>query len=333
MNPPTLPTNEQIQQACRIVYEAMQPTAQYSWPLLNERVGTEVWIKHENHGPVGAFKIRGGLVYFRHLREQGRLEQNQPAGVIAATRGNHGQAVGFAARREGIPATVCVPFGNSASKNRAMRSLGVTLVEHGQDFEEARQEARRRAAVEGLHYVPSFHQWLVAGNSTYSYELFQAVDGIDVAYVPIGLGSGICGMCAARQALGRNTEIVGVVSAHAAAYYESFAQRRPVSRPADTKIADGMAVPVPDPDALELIWRHVARVVMVTDSEVEAAMRAIFDDTSNVAEGAGAAGVAAILKEKDRLRGKRVATVISGGNVDRQVVARVLGQSLAGGLS
>jgi threonine dehydratase len=322
----TLPTKEEIEQACRIVYEAMQPTAQYSWPLLNERVGAEVWVKHENHGPVGAFKIRGGLVYFRHL-----CERSRPAGVITATRGNHGQAIGFAARREGTPATVCVPYGNSVSKNRAMRSLGVTLVEHGQDFEEARQEARRRAAAEGLHYVPSFHEWLVAGNSTYSYELFRAVDGIDVAYVPIGLGSGICGMCAAREALGRRTEIVGVVSAHAAAYYESFIERRAVSRPARTRVADGVAVPVPDPDALELIWRHVARVVMVTDDEVEAAMRAIFDDTSNVAEGAGGAGVAAILKEKDQLRGKRVATVISGGNVDRAVVARVLGEPLGGG--
>lgn len=320
MNSPRLPTKEEIEQACRIVYEAMPPTAQYSWPLLNERVGAEVWIKHENHGPVGAFKIRGGLVYFRHLRVLGHK-----AGVITATRGNHGQAIGFAARREGIAATVLVPYGNSVSKNRAMRSLGVTLVEHGQDFEEARQEARRRAEAEGLHYVPSFHEKLVAGNATYSYELLGAVEGIDVAFVPIGLGSGICGMCAAREALGRKMEVVGVVSAHATAYYESFVERRAVSRPAQTKIADGMAVPAPDRDALELIWRHVSRVVMVTDDEVEAAMRAIFDDTSNVAEGAGAAGVAAILKEKDRLRGKRVAAVMSGGNVDREVAARVLG--------
>ena len=314
-----LPTQSQIEDAARIVYEAMLPTAQHCWPLLNQRVGTEVWLKHENHGPVGAFKIRGGLVYFRRLREQGR-----PAGVITATRGNHGQAIGLAARREGIPATICVPHGNSLSKNRAMRSFGVTLIEEGRDFEEARQEARRRAEAEGLHYVPSFHPWLVQGNATYSYELFQAVDAIDVAYVPIGLGSGICGMCAAREALGRKTEIVGVVSAHAAAYYDSFAQRRAISRPAETKIADGVAVPVPDPDALELIWRYVSRVVMVTDAEVEAAMRAIFDDTGNVAEGAGAAGVAAILKDKDQLRGKRVATVVTGGNVDREVLARVL---------
>ena len=316
----TLPTKEIIEQAGRIVYESMQPTAQYTWPLLNARVGAEVWIKHENHGPVGAFKIRGALVYFRRLREHG-----QGIGVITATRGNHGQAVGFAARREGVPATVCVPYGNSLSKNRAMRSLGVTLVEHGNDFEEARQEARRLAEAQGLYYVPSFDECLVAGNSTYSYELFQAVEGIDVAYVPIGLGSAICGMCAARAALGRRTEIIGVVSAHAAAYYRSFVERKLVSSPAGTKLADGIAVPVPDPEALEILWRHAARVVTVTDDEVAAAMRAIFDDTGNVAEGAGAAGVAAILKEQEQLRGKRVATVISGGNVDREVAARVLG--------
>ncbi len=314
-----LPTREAIEQAAQIVYEVMQPTAQYTWPLLNERAGAEVWIKHENHGPIGSFKIRGGLVYFRNLREQ-----NQAAGVITATRGNHGQAVGFAARREGIPATVYVPHGNSLSKNRAMRSLGVTLVEHGHDFEEARQEAQRRADAEGLHYVPSFHERIVAGNSTYSYELFRAVDDVDVAYIPIGMGSGICGMCAAREALGRKTEIVGVVSADAAAYYHSFVERKAVSRPAATKLADGMAVPVPDQEALEILWQHVARVVTVTDEQVAAAMRVIFDDTNNVAEGAGAAGVAAILKEKEQLRGKRVATVMSGGNVDREVAARVL---------
>lgn len=225
-----LPAKEAIERAGQIVYETMQPTPQYTWPLLNERLGTELWVKHENHTPVGAFKIRGGLVYFRGLRDSG---QNIPA-VITATRGNHGQAVALAARREGIPAIVYVPCGNSPSKNRAMRSLGATLVEFGNDFEEARQEARRRAAAEGLHFVSSFHERLVTGVATYSYELFRAVDGVDVAYVPIGLGSGICGMCAAREALGLRTEIVGVVSAHAPAYFESFARRVAVEKPAET---------------------------------------------------------------------------------------------------
>jgi threonine dehydratase len=317
----TLPSAQEIENACQIVYEAMAPTAQYSWPLLNQRAGCEVWLKHENHGPLGAFKIRGAMVYFRRLRQAG----GAPRVVVTATRGNFGQAVAFAARREGMDAVVYVPHGNSPGKNRAMQSLGATLVEHGEDFEEARQEARRWAELEGHHYVPSFHEWLVEGTATYSWELFRAVKGIDVAFVPIGMGSGILGMCAAREALGVKTEIVGVVSAHARAYYESFLRREVVVSPSRTRLADGMAVPAPDARAVALMCAHVSRVVMVTDDEVAAAMRAVFDDTHNVAEGAGAAAVAAILKECDGLRGKRVAAVLSGGNVDRAMFAEVLG--------
>jgi threonine dehydratase len=206
-----------------------------------------------------------------------------------------------------------------------MQGLGARLVEHGEDFEEARVEARRWAEAEGHHYVPSFHEWLVEGTATYSWELFGAVEGIDVAFVPIGMGSGILGMCAAREALGVKTEIVGVVSAHARAYYESFVRREVVVSPARTRLADGMAVPAPDAAALALMCAHVSRVVMVNDDEVAAAMRAVFDDTHNVAEGAGAAAVAAILKERDGLRGQRVAAVLSGGNVDRAMFAEVLG--------
>ncbi len=316
----TLPSLHEIENARQIVYQAMPPTPQYLWPLVCERAGTEVWLKHENHTPQGAFKTRSALVYFRRLRESGN-----PARVaVAATRGNYGQAVAFAARREGIQAVVYVPHGNSESKNRAMRGLGAKLVEHGQDFEEARQEARRWAEAEGHHYVPSFHQWLVAGTATYSCELFEAVPEIDVAFIPIGMGSGIVGMCAAREAMGLKTEIVGVTSEHARAYYESFTRRELVTSPARTRLADGMAVPAPDAAALNVMWRYVARVVTVTDDEVADAMRAIFDDTHNIAEGGGAAGLAAILKEKDTLRGKRVATVISGGNVDRAMFAEVL---------
>lgn len=316
----TLPSKPQIESAQRIVYEAMPATPQYRWPLLCERAGTEVWLKHENHTPLGAFKTRSALVYLRWLRESG----SHPRVAVTATRGNYGQAVAFAARREGMEAVVYVPHGNSESKNRAMRGLGARLVEHGQDFEEARLEARRWAEAEGHHYVPSFHEWLVAGTATYSMELFGAVKGIDVAFVPIGQGSGVLGMCAAKQALGLATEIVGVTSEHARAYYESFTRRELICSPARTRLADGMAVPVPDAAALELIWRYVARVVTVSDDEVAAAMRAVFDDTHNIAEGGGAAGVAAILKEKDALRGKRMAAVISGGNVDRALFAEVL---------
>jgi threonine dehydratase len=317
----TLPSGQKIENACRIVYEAMAPTAQYCWPLLSERAGCEVWLKHENHGPLGAFKIRSALVYFRRLRETGGARRV----AVTATRGNFGQAVAFAARREGMDAVVYVPHGNSPGKNRAMQSLGARLVEHGQDFEEARVEARRWAEAEGYHYVPSYHEWLVEGTATYSWELLRAVEGIDVAYVPIGMGSGILGMCAAREALGIKTEIVGVVSAHARAYYDSFARRDVVISPARTQLADGMAVPTPDASAVELICARVSRIVMVTDDEVAAGMRAVFDDTHNIAEGSGAAGVAAILQERDRLRGKRVAAVLSGGNVDRATFAQVLG--------
>ena len=315
-----LPTGVEIERACGIVYEAMPPTAQYCWPLLSERAGCEVWLKHENHTPLGAFKTRSALVYFRRLREAGGGERV----AVTATRGNFGQAVAFAARREGMAAVVYVPHGNSEGKNRAMRGLGATLVEHGEDFEEARQEARRWAEAEGHHFVPSFHEWLVAGTATYSWELFRAVEEIDVAYVPIGMGSGIIGMCAARAALGAKTEIVGVVSAHARAVAESFARREVVASPARTRLADGMAVPVPDADALEAMLREVSRMVTVTDDEVAGAMRAVFDDTHNIAEGAGAAGVAAILKEREGLRGKRVAAVVSGGNVDRGLFAEVM---------
>jgi threonine dehydratase len=315
-----LPGKAEIERACRVVYEAMQPTPQLRWPLLNDRLGLEVWIKHENHTPVGAFKIRGPLVYFRHLREAGKAVRR----VITATRGNHGQAVAFAARREGIEAVVHVPHGNSAAKNRAMRALGATVVEHGSDFEEARREAHRRAGEENLLYVPSFHELLVAGVATYALELFSAVRDLDAVYVPIGLGSGICGVAAAREALGLKTEIVGVVSEHAPAYYESFVQGRPVTRAAETRLADGVACSTPEPEALDIIWRQVARVVKVTDEEVAEAMRVLFDDTHNAAEGAGAAPVAAIAQEKERLRGKRVAAVLSGGNVDRDVFAAVL---------
>ena len=313
-----LPDRNEIEKAAAIVYETMQPTPQYTWPLLNQRLGAELWIKHENHTPIAAFKIRSALTYFRHLKNCAAGIR----GVITATRGNHGQAVALAARREGMSALVYVPHGNSASKNVAMQALGATLVEHGNSFDEAREEAGRRAAAEGFHFVPSFHEWLVAGAASYSYELLRAVENVDVVYVPIGMGSGICGMCAAREALALRTEIIGVVSEHAPVYLKSFEQRKAVEWPSGTRLADGMACGVANADAVEIICKHVSDIVTVSDEEVAAAMRAIFDDTHNVAEGAGAAGVAAIMKAQSS--GKRVATILSGGNVDRDVFASVL---------
>jgi len=309
-----------LEAASRIVYASMDPTPQYSWPLLSGRLGAEVWVKHENHTPVGAFKIRGGLVYFQHLANS----KQKPSGVISATRGNHGQSVGFAARRQGIAATIVVPHGNSVEKNAAMRALGVDLIEHGDDFQEAREHAGAVALERSLHMVPSFHPHLVAGVASYSLELLRAVPDLDTVYVPIGQGSGICGMLAARDALGLKTKIVGVVSAHAPAYAESFLSKRLVECPVSTEIADGMACRVPDPAALEHIWRGVERIVQVSDDEVAAAMRLLFECTHNTSEGAGAAGTAAAFQEKSRMAGRKIAVIMSGGNVDRETFAKVL---------
>ena len=316
-------TSESIAEARRIVHLSMAPTPQQRWPLLDARLGAAVWVKHENHTPIGAFKLRGGLVYFDGLL---RREPGCP-GVVSATRGNHGQSVGFAARRHGIAATIVVPHGNSVEKNAAMRALGVELVEHGDDFQAARVYAIELAAARGLHMVPSFHDDLVRGVATYWIELFEATAATqapDVVFVPIGLGSGICAAVAARAATGVHSRIVGVVSAHATAYQQSFRAGRPIEAPVTTALADGMACRVPDPDALAVIRREVDDVIAVTDDEVAAAMRVLFADTHNVAEGAGAAALAGAMQQRERWAGKTVGVTISGGNVDSDVYARVL---------
>lgn len=311
---------ETLERAAAIVHRTISPTPQYAWPLLCEALGTQVWAKHENHTPVGAFKLRGGLVYFDDLARAGV----KPAGVISATRGNHGQSVAYAAARCAISSTIVVPHGNSREKNAAMRALGAELIEHGDDFQAAREHAMQLAKERGLHMVPSFHPLLVQGVASYSLELMRAVPDLDVIYVPIGLGSGICGMIAAREALGTKAEIVGVVSERAPAYALSFEARRPVEHAVTTVLSDGMACRTPERDALEIIWRHAARVVRVSERDVAHAMRLLFTATHNVAEGAGAAPLAAALQERDHLRGRKVAVVISGGNVDRTMFADVL---------
>lgn len=316
----SLPTKAALEAAAEIVYRAMAPTPQYRWPLLAERTGAELWVKHENHTPTGAFKVRGGLVFFEEITRDGR----RVPGVVSATRGNHGQSIGFAARRHGIPAVVVAPFGNSVEKNAAMRALGVELIEAGRDFAESNEVADRIAVERGYVRLPSFDLRLVAGVGTYAMELLRAVPDLDVAYVPIGLGTGICGMIAARDALGLRTEIVGVVSAQAPAYARSFAARRMVDAETTTQIADGVACRRPVQESLDHILAGVSRVVEVTDAEVRAAMRAYFRDTHNVAEGAGAAPLAAVLQERERVRGRKVGIPLCGGNVDSAVFADVL---------
>lgn len=315
-----LPTLSDIEAAAQVVYRDFPPTPQYRWGLLSERLGTDCWLKHENHTPVGAFKIRGGLTYFDQLAQRGAM----PREVISATRGNHGQSMGWAARRHGVACTIVVPRGNSVEKNAAMRALGVTLIEHGDDFQEAREHAIQLAAQRGAHMVPSFHPDLLRGVATYWWEFLRAVPQLDVVYVPIGQGSGACSAIAAKLALQHPVRVVGVVSRHATTYADSLAAGRVVEAPVTTQLADGMACRVADAEALAVLAPHIDHLVQVSDDEIAGAMRAIFTDTHNLAEGAGAAALAAALQEKHDLKGLNVGLALTGGNVDAPVFGGVL---------
>ena len=305
--------------AAAVVYRALTPTAQIGWPLLSERAGCEVWVKHENHLPTGAFKVRGGVWFLHHLAELGSC-----TGVIAATRGNHGQSVAFACSRHNLPCVIVVPHGNNPDKNRAMQALGAELIESGHDFDEALLTAKSVAAERNLFAMPSFHWRLVQGVGTYAMEFFRHAPPIDAIYVPIGLGSGLCGVLAARDALGLDCEVIGVVSSNADAYAQSFEQKQVVATASADTLADGMAVRQPSSDALAHMLNGVSRIVRVTDAQVLEAIRFLFEDTHNLAEGAGAAPLAALLAERDRYGGKRVGIVLSGGNVDRTTLQRAM---------
>jgi threonine dehydratase len=317
----------QLERAHEIVGQAVPPTPAYAWPLLAERLGATVVVKHENHTPTSAFKVRGGLVYLDRLK---RERPNTP-GIISATRGNHGQSLAFAASRHGVPATIYVPHGNSVEQNRAIRGFGAELVEHGEDFQAAREEAYRRAETNGLEIVPSFHPDLVLGVATYALELLRKAPDLEILYVPIGQGSGICGCILARDLLGLRTEIVGVQSTEAPSYALSFAARAVVTTKTSDTRADGVATRIPDADAVAIICKGASRVVQVTDDEIASAMRAYWTDTHNLAEGAGAAALAAALQEKEKLRGKRVGLVLSGGNIDLDRFRRWVGSEDAAG--
>ena len=319
-----LPSLTQIREAQTVVYRHMPPTPQYTWPLINRRLRAEAWIKHENHTPVGAFKLRGALVYGVWLKET----HPELKGMVAATRGNHGQGVATAARLLGLKAVIVVPHGNSREKNQAMIAQGADLVERGHDFQESLEFAGRLAAELGFAMVDSFHERLVMGTATYALEFFEAAPPLDVVYVPIGLGSSVSGISAARNALGLKTEIVGVVSSESPSYALSFAQHKIVEAPSNTAIADGLACRKPNPQAMEVIWTNVARILQVPDSAIAEAMRAFYEDTHNLAEGAGAAALAAAMQEKDKLEDKRVGIVLTGANVDREMYERVLSGAL-----
>jgi len=310
----------ELEQAAELVHKVVLPTPQYAWPKLAQRTGCTVWVKHENHTPTGAFKVRGGLIYLdRLVRAQPRV-----AGVISATRGNHGQSISFAAARAGVPATIYVPHGNSPDQNASMATFGATVVEFGRDFDEAKHEAYRVASERGLHFVPSFHRDLVAGVASYALELFGAVRDLDVVYVGVGMGSGICGLIAVRDALGLKTEIVGVSAANAPSSALSFQAGRPVQTPSALTFADGLATREPNADAIETICRGAARVLTVSEDAIAEAVRIYFDDTHQVAEGAGAAPLAALLQDPERTKYKKVGLVMTGGNIERARLLAVL---------
>jgi threonine dehydratase len=317
---------QEMRRAHEVVLGAVRPTPALNWPLLDERLGAEVVVKHENHLPTGAFKVRGGLTYVDALIKR------RPAirGLISATRGNHGQSLAFAGRRAGLKVTILAPQGNSSEKNAAMRALGADLIEFGRDFQAAREEAARLAGLRGLHMVPSFHCDLALGVGTYALELLSDRSDLDVLYVPIGQGSGICGCIGARDALNLKTEIVGVQSTEAPAYALSFAAGHVTPTNSADTLADGMATRVPNEEALAAIRKGAARIILVSDDEIAAAVRAYWTDTHNLAEGAGAAALAAAVKERSRLKGRKVGLVLSGGNIDFDLFRRwVMGEQNA----
>ncbi len=314
-------TRDDIEHAARHLYQFMPATAQYAWPLLAERLGCTVWVKHENHTPTGAFKVRGGLTFVRWLKR----EHPEAKGIVTATRGNHGQSLALAATALGLKALIVVPQGNSVEKNNAMRGFGGEVVEYGRDFDEAREEATRLAHAQGLYLVPPFHPELVKGVATYGLELFKAVPDLDTVYVPIGCGSGICAVIAARDALGLKTQVVGVVSTEAVAAKLSFETGRLCETPSANTFADGLAVRRPIPEAFAIYGAAAARIVAVSDGEIAEAMRVYYTDTHNLAEGAGAAALAALMQERETMRGKKVGVILSGGNIDRPVYARLIG--------
>ena len=313
-------TLDELDRAASLVYRVMAPTPQYAWPKLRSRIGCNVWVKHENHTPTGAFKVRGGLVYMDRLT----TAQPRTAGIVTATRGNHGQSISFSAARAGVPATIYVPHGNSPDQNDSMRSFGARVIEFGQDFDEAKHEAHRVAAAENLHFVPSFHWDLVAGVASYALELFRAVDKLDAVYVGVGMGSGICGLITARDLLGLKTEIIGVGAVNAPANALSFEAGKPVTTPTARTFADGIATREPMAEVVNTIRKGAARFIKVTEDEMADAMRVYFDDTHQVTEGAGAAPLAALLQERERMAGRNVGVILSGGNIERARFLQVL---------
>lgn len=311
---------DEIETAASLVHKWMDPTPQIAWPLLEAETGARVWVKHENHTPIGAFKIRGGITFVDWLQRA----HKGVSGIVSATRGNHGQSIACAARNAGLKAKIVVPKGNSVEKNAAMRAQGAELIEYGGDFDEARPEADRIARIENLFFVPPFHRELVRGVATYGLELFKAAGSLDAVFVPIGCGSGVCAMIAVRDALGLETEIIGVVSENAPTAKLSAQAGKPVETNSARTFADGVAVRVPVPEALEVYAKGASRIVEVSEQDIAGAIRLYFRATHNLAEGAGAAALAALMNEREEFAGKNVGVILSGGNIDVEVFRQVI---------
>lgn len=316
-------TARELTDAADFVHEYVAPTPTIRWPLLDRATGLSIYVKHENHTRLGAFKVRGGLTFCRYLSRSTQIIN----GIISATRGNHGQSLAYAASVFGLRATIIVPFGNSLEKNASMRALGADVIEHGDDFQGAADFARQKAVEDDLVMVPPFHPELVRGVASYGIEMFSAIEKLDRVYVPIGMGSGICSLITARDALGLKTEIIGVVATGADAVRQSFYKGEICETGTAVTFADGVACRKPDPSAFEIIKRGAADIIAVSDDQIKQAMRLYFSATHNLTEGAGACALAAIIADKNRAIGKKNAVILSGANIDRDAYAEILQES------
>ena len=313
-------TRADLDEATRIVREHVPVTPAYRWPLLEELTGTPTWVKHENATPTGAFKVRGGLVFVDRLHRSGRTVP----GLIAATRGNHGQSVAYAGRAHDLPVTIVVPEGNSPDKNASMVGFGAELVVRGRDFQEAFEHAMALADSRGLVPVPAFHRDLVAGVATGALELQTQAGHLDSVYLPVGQGSGICAHMAVRDLLGVDTEVVGVVADRAPAHALSFASGRPVTTQHADTFVDGVATRTPVPEAVAAMVAGAARFIRVSEEQAEQAMRLLWRTTHQMPEPSGALALAGLLADPARAAGATAAVVMTGGNCDTELVRRVV---------
>ncbi len=312
-------TLHDIRESRRIIYKSLRPTPLMKHPLLDQATGLDIHVKHENHNPTGAFKVRGGLNLVA------RLTPEERRGVITATTGNHGQSIALSCRQEGVPCTIVTPRGNNPEKNAAMRAFGADVIEVGRDFDEAREYVERLQRENGLRYVHSANEpHLIAGVATYALEIFEELPEVDIVLVPIGGGSGACGCALVRTYLGSRAKIIGVQAAGADAFTRSWRTGTRVTGESIATFAEGMATRVTFDLTFSILKEHLDDVVTLSEEELMDGVRLALQTTHNLAEGAGAASLAAAVKLRENLQGKRIVCVMSGGNIDQATLTRVL---------